>query len=72
MAKLLLGKEVTAALNAPDYEKAGEYYKMAADKGQPEAMFNLGLLYHYGRYGKKENALNTVIRMTGFLSMLSS
>jgi TPR repeat protein len=45
------------AESAKDYGKALEYYKLAADLGNAESMYNLGLMYHFGQgveqdYGK--------------------
>ena len=36
------------AFTANDYEKAVEYYQLAADQGYVDAMFNLGIMYQGG------------------------
>ncbi|MCL2317510.1 MAG: sel1 repeat family protein, partial [Methanomassiliicoccaceae archaeon] len=38
-----------------DDEKAFTYYKMAADLGNPDAMFALAMLYHAGVYVKRSD-----------------
>ena len=39
----------TGRCREPDYEKALEYYRMAADRGEIIALENLGYCYYYGR-----------------------
>ena len=39
----------TGRCREPDYEKALEYYRMAADRGEIIALENIGYCYYYGR-----------------------
>ena len=48
-AQLELGKEYFKGVNRPlNRALALYYFKLAADAGSPEGMFNLGMCYEYG------------------------
>ena len=37
-----------------NYRKAFEYFMMAAEQGKPDSMCNIGVMYEYGQYVRKD------------------